>query len=97
MITPLAIKETISSELDRLASLEVLKKVDHTEWAVPIVLVPKSNGKFRIYGNYKITVNDVLEIDQYPFLKLNDLFATLTWAEKFTVLDLSQAYQQMVL
>ena len=43
----------------------------------------------------KSTVNDALEVDQYPLPKLDDLFTALTGGQKFTVLDLLQAYQQM--
>ena len=46
-------------------------------------------------GDYKITVNPYLEIDQYPLPKPDDLFASLTCGNKFTKLDLSQAYQQL--
>ena len=69
----------------------------HSEWAAPIVAVPKKDGKFRICGDYKVTVNQALEIDQYPLPKPEDLFATLAGGKKFTKLDLSQAYQQLVL
>ena len=44
-----------------------------------------------------MTVNQALEIDQYPLPKPEDLFATLAGGKKFTKLDLSQAYQQLVL
>ena len=44
-----------------------------------------------------MTVNQALEVDQYPLPKPDDLFATLAGGEKFTKLDLSQAYQQLPL
>ena len=59
-----------------------------------IVPVPKKNGKFRICGNYKITINQAFEVDQYPLPKPDDLFATLDGGKKYTKLDFSQAYQQ---
>ena len=42
-----------------------------------IVLVPKKNGKICICGDYKVTVNEVLDVDQYSLAKPHDLFATL--------------------
>ena len=48
-------------------------------------------------GDFKITVNPVLHIDQYPIPKAEDLFATLAGGKKFLKLDLSHAYQQMLL
>ena len=65
--------------------------------SAPIVPIPKGNGLFRVCGDYKSTINNVLEVDQRPLPRPDDLFATLTGGEKFTVLDLSQAYQQMKL
>ena len=94
---PFAIKEAIETELDRLEAEGILKKVTYSEWAAPIVAVPKKDGKIRICGDYKVTVNQELEVDQYPLSKPDDLFATLAGGKKFTKLDLSQAYQQLIL
>ena len=70
----------------------IIEKVDHSDWAAPIVAVPKKDGRFRICGDYKVTVNPVLEVNQYPLPKLDDLFATLSKGVVFSKLDLSQAY-----
>ena len=59
--------------------------------------VPKKDGKFRICGDYKVIVNGALDVDQYPLPKPTDLFATLAGGQTFTILDLSQAYQQLLL
>ena len=72
-----------------------LERVDHSEWAAPIVAVPKKDGKFQICGDYKVTVNQALAVDQYPLPKPDDLFATLAGGKVFTKLDLSQAYLQL--
>ena len=37
------------------------------------------------------------KLDNYPIPKPDDLFATLSGGKRFTKLDLSQAYQQMLL
>ena len=42
-------------------------------------------------------MNQALDVDQYPLPKPDDLFATLAGGKKFSKLDLSQAYQQLVL
>ena len=94
---PLAIRDAIGDELDRLVEVGVLKKVDHSEWAVPIVPVPKKDGKFRICGDCKVTVNPVLEVDQHPLPLPEEIFASLLGGQKFTKLDLSHAYQEIML
>ncbi len=94
---PFAVKSAVEQELRRLEEKGILRKVDQSDWAAPIVPVPKKDGKVRVCGDYKVTVNQVLSVDQYPLPKPEDLFATLANGKTFTKLDLSQAYQQMLL
>ena len=94
---PLALKDAVGSEIDRLEKEGIIEKVDHSEWATPIVPVPKKDGTIRICGDYKVTINAALDIDQYPLPKAEEIFASLAGGQKFTKLDLSQAYQQLLL
>lgn len=48
-------------------------------------------------GHYKLTVNQVSRREQYPIPRIPDLFASLSGGQKFTKLDLSQAYHQIPL
>ena len=59
------------------------------------VVVPKKDGHIRLCGDYKVTINPLLTIDSHPLPKPQELFASLAGGERFTKLDLSQAYQQM--
>ena len=74
-----------------------IERVKYSDWATPIVPVPKLDGTVRIYGDFKVTVNPMLHVDQHPIPKAEDLFATLAGGKKFSKLDLSQAYQQVLL
>lgn len=94
---PFALRGAVEKELRRLEKEGILRKVERSDWAAPIVSVPKKDGRVRICGDYKVTVNQALSVDQYPLPKPDDLFATLANGKTFTKLDLSQAYQQMVL
>ena len=94
---PYAIKGAIERDLERLEHLGVIEKVQYSDWAAPIVPVPKTDGNVRICGDYKVTINPVLKVDQYPVPTAEDLFATLAGGKTFTKLDLSQAYQQVEL
>ena len=94
---PYALKPLVEQELDKLEQAGVLERVDHSEWAAPIVTVPKCDGQVCICGDYKVTVNPVLEIDQYPLPRPEDLFATLAGGKYFSTLDLSHAYNQIIL
>ena len=59
---PFAIKDIIGLELDRLETQGIIKKVTHSEWAAPIVAFPKKDGKFRICGDHKVTINQALSV-----------------------------------
>ena len=94
---PYALRPAIEQELERLEKMGAIEKVRYSNWATPVVPVPKLDGTVRVCGDFKITVNPVLHIGQHPIPKAEDLFATLAGGKKFSKLDLSQAYQQMLL
>ena len=64
---------------------------------MPIVPVVKPDGGVRICGDYKVTVNSTLEVDQHPLPNPEELFVALSGGEKFTKLHLSRDYQQILL
>ena len=72
----------------------MLEPVDHSDWASPIVVVNKPGGDVRICGDYKVSINPQLQINQYPLPKPDELYASLNGGEKFTKLDLKDAYFQ---
>ena len=94
---PFALKEAIDRELDRLEAEGILEPVMYSEWAAPVVPVPKTEGQIRLCGDYKVTINPVLEVDQYPLPKPDNIFAALSTGKVFSKIDLTHAYQQMKL
>lgn len=94
---PYALKEKVEKELRRLETLGVITKIDRSDWASPIVVVPKADGSIRLCGDYKVSVNKVIQIEQYPLPTAEDLFATLAGGKVFSKLDLSNAYLQLEL
>ena len=73
------------------------KPVNSDESAAPIALVFKRDGSIRIFGDHKHTVNQVAGCDKYPVPNTDDTFTTLCGVDKFSKLDLSQAYRQLLL
>lgn len=57
----------------------------------------KEDQTTRICGDYEVTVNQVCKLEEYPLPRIDDLFATLAGGTLFTKLDMSQAYQQLLL
>ena len=75
----------------------MLQHVMHSDWAAPIVTIPKRDGEVRVCGDYKVTVNPMLDVDQYPLPRPEDLFTSLADGMYFSTLDLSHVYNQLVL
>ena len=94
---PYAQREAIEAELGRLQREGIIEALEHSDWATPIVPVPKKDGTVRICGDYKTTVNKVCSGDNYPIPRIEDLAYALSGGDKFTKLDLSHAYTQLQL
>lgn len=94
---PFAVKPLVEAELQRLVEEKIIEPVQFSEWAAPIVPVRKPDGSIRICGDYKLTVNRASSVEQYPIPKVDDLFAQLAGGQKFSKLDMSHAYQQIML
>ena len=63
---PFALREPVERELERLEAAGVIEKVNHSDWAAPIIAVPKGDGQMRICGDYKVTVNQSIDVEAYP-------------------------------
>ncbi|XP_039511288.1 uncharacterized protein K02A2.6-like [Pimephales promelas] len=93
---PYAMRKKVEMELEGLTKQGVIEPVKFSEWAAPIVPVLKADNSVRICGDYKLTVNQVSKLEQYPIPKLEDLFEKLSGGKRFSKLDLSHAYQQVI-
>ena len=94
---PFAIREAIETELKWLEAKGIIEKVPHSKWAAPIVPAPKGDGIIKICEDYKVTVNQSLQVDQYPLPKPEDLLASIAGGAKFLKIDLTQVYLQLQL
>ncbi len=94
---PFTMKSLVETELNRLVSEKIISPVQSSQWAAPIVPVLKQNGSVRICGDFKVTINQVTEIESYPLPRVEELFAAMSGGKQFTKLDLSQAYLQIEL
>ena len=74
---PFALKDTVGRELDQLEEIGTLRKVECSEWAAPIMPVPKKDGCICLCGDYKVIINLSLLVDQYPLPNPTNLMASL--------------------
>ncbi|XP_043935248.1 uncharacterized protein K02A2.6-like [Protopterus annectens] len=70
---PYAMKKKVETELERLTKQGIIEPVKFSEWAAPIVPVLKPDDTVRICGDYKLTVNQVLKLEQYPIPTVEDV------------------------
>lgn len=94
---PYAMRDKVDEALDDLIELGVIQPVKFADYACPIVVVKKPDGKVRLCGNYKLTANKVLRVEHYPLPSLEDMLQGLEGGQKFSKLDLSHAYHQVEL
>ena len=74
---PFALQDAVAKEIERLESEGVLKSVPFSDWASPIVVIPKADGAIRICGDYKNTVNPQIESFVYPTPSNDEVFSKM--------------------
>ncbi|GJQ65691.1 hypothetical protein Trydic_g7777 [Trypoxylus dichotomus] len=75
-----------------LESLDITTKVIYTEWSTRIVSMMKKNRDIWLCAHYKSTINPMIQNDNYPIPKIEDIFAKMNGGKYFCTLDVSQAY-----
>ncbi|EGT42836.1 hypothetical protein CAEBREN_31320, partial [Caenorhabditis brenneri] len=94
---PYGALETVEKELDRLEGLGVLKKVNHSKWAAPLVCVKKAGGDIRVCVDLSTGLNDALEDEDHPIPPPEDIFASMNGGRYFSTVDFKDAYLQIEL
>ena len=67
---PFPLKDAISKELDRLEKAGTLQKVSHSDWAAPIVPVPKGDGTMKSLSTLIWTLTGIHFLNQMIYLLL---------------------------
>ncbi|XP_022891754.1 uncharacterized protein LOC111406594 [Olea europaea var. sylvestris] len=87
-------KMNLTSERQKVAKTEVkklllvgfIREVQYPEWLAKIVLVKKSNGKWRMCVDY-IGLNKACPKDSYPLSRIDHLVDATSGHERFSFLD----------
>lgn len=89
---PLAVKDDLLKELQRLESMGVIKREDHpTEWVSSMVVARKSNGALRVCIDPK-PLNKAIQRRCYPMPVMDDIVPRLTKARVFSICDVASGY-----
>lgn len=59
----------VEKEIEKWVSDGVLVKVETSQWGTPVVPIIKNNNSIRLCGDYKVTVNPNLIVDEHPLKK----------------------------
>lgn len=61
---PFVLREKVEKEINSLVRLGVLRPVEHSDYASPIVPVLKHGGSVRICADYSVTINKQFVVEQ---------------------------------
>ena len=70
-------------------------KVNSSDYATPVVPVLKRDNTVHLCGDYSVTLNPNLIVDEHPLPTTDEMFASLADCKHFCKIDLQQAYLQM--
>ena len=90
---PHAYREAVSKELKEMLEAGIIEK-SRSEWASPIVVVPKKSGEIRLCVDYR-RLNSVTRGDAYPMPRIDDLIDSIGGAKFITTIDLNRGYWQV--
>ena len=70
---PYSLRSKVETELNRLEQEGVITTFTWSEWATPIVVVPKKDGTIRLCADFRMTANKALKVDKYPLPRVEVL------------------------
>eukprot|EP00731_Ephydatia_muelleri_P004863 Em0002g1039a len=90
---PHAYRNSIKRELQEMERSGIIEPTC-SEWASPIVVVPKRNGELRLCVDYR-RLNSVSQVDSYLMPRIDELIDRVGKANFITTLDLTTGYWQI--
>lgn len=86
--------EIVKEELQKLINIGFIYPILYSQWGSPLFLVPKRNGKWRIWADYK-ALNKAAKKDHFPLLFIDQVLDTLIGKNLFCFLDGLSGYNQI--
>lgn len=88
--------QKIIEEVDRLVERGIIRKVESSDWLLPVLAVPKSNGKWRICTDAR-GLNALTKKNCYPQQNANRILGLIGKAKYITTIDMTDAFFQLPL
>eukprot|EP00170_Pyropia_yezoensis_P003081 contig_12946_g3088 len=82
----------IVDQFNKMWKLKVIQP-NHCDWASPVVIGPKKNGKAHFCVDYR-RLNNITKKDAYPLPRMEDCLDSLGDAKVFASLDCTAGYWQ---
>lgn len=93
---PLALRNEMKKELQKLLEGGIIEEVAGTDWVAPVVAARKPDGSLRLCIDLR-QLNKWVVVDQYPLPNITELLTLLSGAMVFSTIDLASAYHQIEL
>ena len=90
---PQAYRELVKRKLKEMAAYGIIEPSE-SEWASPLVIVPKKDGSLRLCVDY-CRLNSMSKTDAYPMPRVDELLDQLGKAKYISTLDLTKGYWQV--
>ncbi|XP_050217597.1 uncharacterized protein LOC126668447 [Mercurialis annua] len=84
----------IRDEVDKLLKAGFIRKVDYPEWLANVVLIKKSNGRWRLCIDFT-DLNNACPKDSFPLPNIDQLVDATCGFAVYAFLDASQGYHQI--
>ena len=81
-------------EVNKLLAANFIREVYYPEWLANIVMVKKTNGKWRICDDFT-DLNNVCPNDSFPLPRIDQLLDSLAGHKLFTFMNAFSRYNQI--
>jgi len=91
----LALKDVVKEELHKFLTTNFIYPIFDSQWVSLVVIVPKKNGKWRIYVDYIREINKEVHKGHFPLHFIDEVLDMLFENKYFSFLDGFSGYNQI--
>lgn len=88
--------ESLKKELYKMLKLGIISETKYSDWASPIIMIPKKDKSYRLVVDYRYLNSCTVRLSQ-NLPRIDDLIDTLGKANSFSQVDMRAGFHQMPL